>query len=119
MKELLRYLFILCCLIAFISASSIDEEIKAIQSAPMKKRFKLMNAFKKRLIQMKENERIDTLKKLTKNAKKQDASAVLKALQKHTRQQKERQKLEAQQIEIGNIQNETQDQSGGDDDEDL
>lgn len=118
MKGILRYLFVLFYIVSFTSASSIDEEIKTIQSAPLEKRFKLMNAFKKKLIQMKEQERINALKKLTKNAKKQDASAVLKSLQKHTRQQKERRKLEAQQIEIDNIQNETQDQNGGDNDED-
>ena len=67
---------------------------------------------------MKEKERIDALKKLTKDAKKHNASAVLKALQKQTKKHKERQKLEAQQIEIDNIQNETQDQNGGDNDED-
>lgn len=118
MKGILCNVFVLFYLASFASASSIDEEIKAIKSAPVEKRFKLMNAFKKKLIQMKEQERIDALKKLTKDAKKQDASAVLKALQKHTRQQKARQKLEEQQIEIDNIQNETQDQNGGDNDDD-
>ena len=97
---------------------SIDEEIKAIQTAPVEKRFELMNAFKKKLVQMKEKERIHALKELTKDAKKQDASAVLEALKKHTQQQKARQNLENEQIEIDNIQNDTQAQNEGADRDD-
>jgi hypothetical protein len=98
--------------------ANIDEQIKAIRNAPIEKRFELMNAFKKELILMKETERIQALKKLTVHSKKQDANKVLEALKKHTAQQKARQQLEIQYIDIDNIQNETQDQNGGDEDDD-
>jgi hypothetical protein len=97
--------------------ANIDEQINAIRNAPIEKRFELMNAFKKELIQMKEAERIQALKKLTIHSKKQDANKVLEALKKYTAQQKVRQELEAQHIDIDNIQNETQDQNEGDDDD--
>lgn len=44
--------------------ASIDDEIEAIQKAPIEQRFKLMNALKKRIVQMKEEKRMTTIKKL-------------------------------------------------------
>jgi len=45
--------------------ADIDAEIEAIQNAPIKERFKLMNAFKQKLIKMRELEREKAIKKLT------------------------------------------------------
>ena len=42
----------------------IDAQIEAIQRAPVSERFKLMNDFKKKIIQMREKERIEAVKKL-------------------------------------------------------
>jgi hypothetical protein len=112
----------LCVAIYIVLTSSlygnIDEHIRAIQNAPIEKRFKLMNAFKKELVKMKEQARIVALKKLTTHSTKKDASKVLEALKKHTAQQKARQQLEAQNIAIDNIGNETEDLNGGDNDDD-
>jgi len=44
--------------------ASIDDEIEAIQQAPIEQRFKFMNALKKRIVQMKEEKRMTTIKKL-------------------------------------------------------
>ena len=118
MKKVVFLCITTCLLLSLPLCANIDEQIKAIRNAPIEKRFELMNAFKKELIQMKEAERMLALKKLTRHSKKQDANKVLEALKKHTAQQKSRQQLEAQHIDIDNIQNETQDQNGGDEDED-
>ena len=42
----------------------IDSQIEAIQHAPVEERFKLMNAFKKKIVQMKETERIEAISQL-------------------------------------------------------
>ena len=44
--------------------ANIDEEIESIQNATVEERFKLMNKFKKHLIEMKEIERIKAMEKL-------------------------------------------------------
>ena len=50
--------------------ADIDAEIEAIQNASVQERFKLMNTFKQKLIQMRQEERsnaIDKLKSMAKN----------------------------------------------------
>ena len=62
---------IMISLLATLLYADIDSEIEAIQHAPIKDRFKLMNALKHKLIQMREQERsaaIDKLKSITKTA---------------------------------------------------
>lgn len=63
-----RYKFLNLIMIGFLSSTllyaSIDDEIEAIQQAPIEERFKLMNELKKRIVQMKEEKRMTTIKKL-------------------------------------------------------
>lgn len=47
----------------------IDAQIEAIQQAPIQERYKLMNAFKNKIIKMREEERLQALKKLQKKTK--------------------------------------------------
>jgi len=44
--------------------ASIDDEIEAIQKAPVEQRFELMNALKRKITKMKEEERMNTINKL-------------------------------------------------------
>lgn len=44
--------------------TTIDEEIEAIQQAPVEQRFELMNALKKKIVEMKEEERMQSIEKL-------------------------------------------------------
>jgi len=48
----------------YIWSNTIDQQIEAIQKAPLKKRFEMMNAFKKEIIRMHEAERIKAIEKL-------------------------------------------------------
>jgi len=45
-------------------ANSIDDAIEAIQNAPQEERFKLMNDFKKRFIELQEEDRLKAMHKL-------------------------------------------------------
>ena len=65
--------------------ADIDDRIKAIQHAPAAERYKLMNAFKREIVQMKEHERIEALKKLSHINQSKHAKSVLKELAKHSR----------------------------------
>jgi hypothetical protein len=55
-------MFLFCSLLLF--CNSIDEEIEAIQKAPVEERYRLMNALKKRIVRMKEKKRLQSIKKL-------------------------------------------------------
>ncbi len=65
-------------LLPMLLLADIDEQIEAIQHAPLKERFKLMNAFKNRVIQMREEERLQALHKLQTMTKEK---ATLQSLQ--------------------------------------
>lgn len=57
MPKLIKLIFILILYHGFIYAS-IDEEIEAIQQAPVEERFKLMNALKIKISKMQEKKRM-------------------------------------------------------------
>lgn len=63
--------------------ADIDAEIEKIQHASVSERFKMMNAFKQKLIQMREKERFEAIKKLKKIAKNPhlDTSSQQKIIQ--------------------------------------
>ncbi len=60
---------LLILLIPLVLWSDIDAQIEAIQKAPIQERYKLMNAFKNKIIKMREEERLQALKKLQKKTK--------------------------------------------------
>lgn len=70
------------------SYANIDAQIKAIQNASVNEKFKLMNAFKKSLIKMKEKERIEAVKKLSIKTQNRRAKKVLKELTEHSHRAK-------------------------------
>lgn len=65
--------------------ANIDARIEAIQNASVEERFKLMNAFKKEVVHMKEEERIDAITKLKSITRSQHSSRALSELKKHAR----------------------------------
>lgn len=108
-----KLVIIFFILISYTSANSIDEQIKAIQNAPVKERFKLMNQFKKNLIQMQENKRIEAVKKLSKNANNKKSKKLLKELEENTKRIKMQKHIEHQQIAEDNINNDIDFSEGG------
>jgi len=65
----------------------IDAQIEAIQNASIEERFKLMNAFKKEIIKMREQERLQAihqLKALTKNPHTKKGMNEIKIQESHT-----------------------------------
>ncbi len=65
--------------------ANIDARIEAIQNASVEERFKLMNAFKKEVVHMQEQERIDAITKLKSITRSQHSDRALKELQKHAK----------------------------------
>ncbi len=65
--------------------ANIDARIDAIQNASVEERFKLMNAFKKEVIHMKEEERIDAIRKLKSITRSQHSERALKELRHNAR----------------------------------
>jgi len=74
--------------------ADVDAQIEAIKSASVKERFKLMNAFKKNLLNMKEQERINALKKLSKKSNSKNAKMALKELKEVSKRNKMKKHLE-------------------------
>lgn len=97
--------------------ANIDSQIEAIQHASDSEKFKLMNAFKKKLIRMKEKERLDAMAKLLHDSKNPTAHKAIESLRKQSKQQL-KQELENDAIIIDNMTAETIDSIGGDDDND-
>jgi hypothetical protein len=78
MKKIIFFLFLCISLFA-----NIDSQIEAIQKAPVAERFKLMNAFKKKIIQMQEKERIQAMSKLQSITQSKHADKAFKELRNH------------------------------------
>ena len=100
-------MFIRFLLILFLSFSlygNIDDEIDNIRNASNQDRFKLMNAFKKKIIKMKQKERIKAIKKLSSLSNKKKNKKILKEIEKTHQKSKNR----ANRIQ-GHIENEAED----------
>lgn len=117
MKQRLLTLLLLFGLFTYTSSADVDAQIEAIKNASVEERFKLMNAFKKNLIQMKEEERIEAMTKLTTKSNNKHAIKALKSLKDETKRQKIRKQLEYHHIEEDNIVNQTTDTEGGENDD--
>ena len=91
----MKYMILKSLLLVFLSVplfANIDAQIEAIQKAPIEERFKLMNAFKKEIVQMQEQERIKAMTKLKSITKSKYADKVLKELTKHSRREVSKQR---------------------------
>ena len=76
MKRLCAIVLILLSLLS--AQSDIDKRIERIRNAPIEERYKLMNALKRELIRMREEERLRIIKKLkhTSKTKRNTSSAT-------------------------------------------
>ena len=82
MKYKWFYLWILLCTASIVHAD-IDAQIDVIKNASIEERFKLMNAFKQEIIQMKEEERIHAITQLKGITKSKHGDRALKEIRKH------------------------------------
>jgi len=89
MKQFIFTFFISLFSILFLNlpliANNIDTQIEAIQKAPIEERFKLMNSFKKEIVQMREEERIQAMSKLQSITQSKHADKAFKELRTRTR----------------------------------
>jgi len=92
--------------------ADIDSQIDAIKNASVEERFKLMNAFKRDLIKMKEEERIKAITKLSKKSSKIHAKKALDELKENAKRRNIQKHLEMHHIDEDNIVNETTTQEG-------
>ncbi|MDM5271982.1 hypothetical protein PGH07_07310 [Sulfurovum sp. zt1-1] len=60
--------------------ANIDDKIEAIQKAPLHERFKLMNAFKKEILHMRDQERMTAISKLKSITNSQHSHQVIKEI---------------------------------------
>ncbi len=65
--------------------ANVDARIEAIQNASIEERFMLMNAFKKEVVHMQEEERIEAITKLRSITQSRHSDRAIKELQKHTK----------------------------------
>ena len=106
--------FLLCLSLSLhVLYADIDTQIEAIQNASVEERFKLMNAFKKNLIKMKEKERIKAIHKLTNKSKNKQAKNVLTRLEENIKKEKIRKHLEHQQIDVSHVVSESENYETG------
>ena len=99
MKKILLLLYVFTLLLL----GDIDKEIEAIQKANNSQRFKLMNAFKKKIIKMKAKERLRAIRKLqlaTKNKKTSKAYQLLQKKMRAKHKKTKQQRLKEQQEQM-------------------
>jgi len=111
------FLFFIFFKLNYSLYANIDAQIEAIQHASVEERFKLMNAFKETLIQMKEEERIKAMTKLSTKSNNKHAKKALEELKQHANKTQIRRHMQHHQSEEENIANETEDNNEGDNDE--
>jgi len=116
MKSVVMLLFILFHL-TLLWSKSIDAEIEAIQKAPVSERFKLMNALKKKLVKMKEKERIEALSKLRASTKSKKARKAIGEVEKRSKNIARQHLEEEIENEIENQVQESNEASEGDNDD--
>ena len=116
MKQRILTLLLLFGLFTHTSSADVDAQIEAIKNASVEERFKLMNAFKKNLIQMKEEERIKAMTKLTSKSNSKHAKKALDELKEHTKRNTIQNHIEHHSIDEDTIVNETDNQGGENDD---
>ena len=126
--------FILLVLPSILHAD-IDAQIEAIRHAPVAERFKLMNAFKQEIVQMKEEERIHAITQLKGITKSKYANRAINEIKNHAHTKKVNHKEQAMENETENqvesavdtqiaeevnnhIETEIEDQSGENDNDD-
>ena len=95
----MRRVLLLFLAINLFLFANIDDEIEAIQKAKVSEKFKLMNAFKKKIIKMKAKERLKALKKLQLATKNKKTSKAFLLLQKRMRQKAKKEEHKNAQIE--------------------
>jgi len=116
MKQTIRIFLFILLLFRENLYADIDAQIRAIQNAPPSERFKLMNTFKKNMIKMKEQERIEAMKKLTKKSNNIQAKKVLKTLKEHAKRKKIKLQMETHHLGEDGILSSLDDQEGDYDD---
>ncbi len=92
--------------------ADIDAQIRAIQNAPLSKRFKLMNKLKRNMVQMQENERIEALKKLATKPNNKQTKKLLKALEEYSKRKKIHLQMETHHLGEDGILSSLDDQEG-------
>jgi hypothetical protein len=84
MKYIIKAIFFLSIsIIPLFLKADIDMQIEAIRNAPLKERFKLMNAFKQEIINMKEKERIKAITQLKSITKSKYGDRALHEIKTH------------------------------------
>lgn len=97
--------------------ADIDAQIDAIKHASVAERFKLMNAFKRNLVKMKEEERIKAITKLSKKANTIQAKKALNELKENAKRRHIQKQLETHHIDADNIVSQVTQQGGEESDD--
>lgn len=116
MKVKIVYIGMLLLILQHPLYADIDAKIKAIQNAPVHKRFKLMNAFKREMAKMQENERIEALTKLTSKSSNKQVKKTLKELKKKQQRKEIQVQMETHHLGEDSILSNLDDQEGNNDD---
>jgi len=117
MKHIWLYTVVIVMSMTLVLHADIDAQIDAIKNASVEERFKLMNAFKRDLIKMKEEERIKAITKLSEKSNKKHAKKALDELKQNAKRRRIQKHLDTHHIDDDNIVNELTDQEGGESDD--
>jgi len=113
MRHTWRYTIIIFMGMTLMLHADIDAQIYAIKNASVEERFKLMNAFKRDLIKMKEEERIKAITKLSEKSNKAHAKKALNELKQNTKRKDIQKQIEQHHIDDDAIVSQVTDQGGG------
>jgi len=84
MKFIIKNIFLLIVFFSISLFSNIDEQIEAMENASEEERFEMMNLFKKELIKLQEEERIDAMKKLISITESNNSEEVMEELKNNS-----------------------------------
>lgn len=87
MQSIMKKVFLLVLLLYTPLFSSIDEQIEAMQNASDEERFEMMNHFKKEVIKLQEEERIEAMKKLISITESNNSEEVMEELTHNSNEQ--------------------------------
>jgi len=117
MKNTWLYIIIICIGMTLMLHADIDAQIDAIKHASVEERFKLMNAFKRNLVKMKEKERIKAIQKLSEKSNNTHAKKALDELKETYKRRQIQKHLDTQHIDEDNIVSQITEEGGGESDD--
>jgi len=108
-----------CTLFPLWLQGNIDAQIEAMRNAPIEERFRLMNAFKQEIVEMKEEERIHAITQLKSITQSKYGDRALREIKTHTQRTQHKEDKDEQKEKFNERDNEDTEDANNETENDI